>query len=126
MKVILSNNTELDAIVIYSESVYSQNQNRKSLRFVFPGETDINQIDELFTPENCDSINLYNPLDGSSYIHTGYVIRESLKKTPVEITPATDTEPAVYEDRVEVTMAQISYEESQIKALKDIVDVLCM
>ena len=66
------------------------------------------------------------PDDESKAVHKGYTIRAELKKESVEITHATESESAVYEDRITVSMSQRTYVESQLTALQDAVDMLCM
>ena len=125
MKVILSNGKELNPILVTGAHSYVQGANRDTLSFIFPADTSLDELDGLFTAANCETIKL-KETDTHEYIYNGYTIRTELKRAPVEITPATETEAAVYENRVTVSMAQRTYVESQLASLVDTVDVLVM
>lgn len=112
MKVILNDGTIVTAIIVTGGQKYYQGANRDALTFVLP-ETSLDEVDAVFTEENCESITLVSD-DGSENIHKGYVIRTELTKKPVVVTPATDTEPEITEMRVMVTMAQRTYNETQM------------
>ena len=112
MIIILTDGTEKTALIVTGGQKYFQGANRDALTFVF-AETSIDEIDADFTEANCESITLIGD-DGSENIHKGYVIRTELTKKPVVVTSATDTEPEITEMRVMVTMAQRTYNETQM------------
>lgn len=120
----LANGTELNPITVIGAKRNVQGAHRDVLSFVFPAETSLDELDAVFTAENCKSIAI---ADGETeHIHTNYTIRTELKREPVVVTPATDTTDAVYENRVIVAMAQMTYQENQIDSLTETVDMLVM
>lgn len=123
-KVVLTDGKELTPMSITGAKQYIQGQNRDTLTFVFPASEGLENIDEYFTEVNCENIKIIE--DETEYIHSGYVIRAELNKSPIEIKAATDTDPAEYEERITISMSQRTYAESQIASLTDTVDVLVM
>lgn len=124
MKVILNNGLELFPISAMGERRIVQDANRDTLTFAFSADTSLDEIDGIFTEENCESITI---IEGTNeYIYSGYAIRAELKREPIEITPATDIKEAVYEDRVMISMSQRTYTENQIAAMKAAIDLLYM
>lgn len=122
MKIILTNGTELEAIVVTGSKRTVQGASRDTLCFVFPAETSLEEMDGLFTEENCETITIVE--DENQYVKSGYTIRADLKRESVEVTPATDTEDAVYENRVTVSMAQRTYAEYQMAEVKSTLNAL--
>ena len=125
MKIILNNRKELSPILVTGGPRMVQGASRDTLNFIFPADVSMASIDEAFTADACDKITIVGD-DGSENIHTGYTIRAELSKASVEVTPATESEAAVYEDRITVSMSQRTYAESQLASLTDTVDVLVM
>lgn len=124
MKIILNNIVELTPIIVTGSKRFVQGANRDTLSFVFPVNTSMDEIDSIFNGENCETITI---VDGDNqYIHSGYTIRAELKREPIEVTPATDSEPAVYEHRVIVSMSQRTYAETQMAAMRAAIDLLYM
>ena len=125
MNIILSNGTTLSPILVTGGPRYVQGQSRDTLSFIFPATESLEELDSLFTPENCETITVVDEQD-AEYIHSAYTVRAELKKEAVEVTPATEEAEAVYEDRITVSMSQRTYTESQLASLTDTVDVLVM
>ena len=125
MKIILTNNKELNPILVTGGLRYVQGSNRDTLNFIFPATYEISELDAAFTPENCESITIVSD-DGTENIHKAYTIRLEIIKQAVEVTPATESVDAVYEDRITVSMSQRTYVESQLASLTDTVDTLVM
>lgn len=112
MNIILANGAELAPITVTGEKRTVQGASRDVLSFVFPADTSMDELDSIFTAENCESIAI---VDGDSkYVHNAYTVRAELKREPVMVTPATESEAAIYENRVIVSMGQRTYTESQI------------
>lgn len=112
----LSNGTELTALGVMGEKRNIQGARRDILSFVFPVDTSLDELDAIFTDENCKSIAI---ADGDAeYIYSNYTIRVELKREPVQISAATDISDAVYENRVTVAMAQTTYQENQIAEMQ--------
>ena len=125
MNIKLANNIILNPILVTGCPRYIQGQTRDTLNFIFPATENMIVLDEAFTAENCESIIIIGD-DGSEAIHKGYTIRAELKKESVEVAQATESEPAVYEDRITVSMSQRTYMESQLVATQLAVEMLCM
>lgn len=124
MKIILANGAELEPILVTGGKRMVQGVNRDTLRFVFPAEAGMAELDAAFTPDACCRITVE---DGSgSYVHTGYTIRSTLEKEQVEVQPATAEEPAVCADRITVAMSQRTWMETQLLSLTETVDALVM
>lgn len=105
MKIILTNGTELEPILVMGERRYVQRESRDTLTFVFPASAGLEALDALFTADACEHITIAES-ESAVYIHSGYTIRAELSLKPVQIVePAGETE-AVYEDRIFVSMAQ--------------------
>lgn len=114
--VILADKTELTSLEVSGATQYIQGSNRDALTFIFPASEGMEILDAAFSPDNCETITIR---DGSEeYTHSGYTVRGSLSKAPVLVTPETADAPAVYEDRITVTMGQRSYAEAQILAIR--------
>ena len=124
MQIILANGIELNPIMVSGSSRFVQGSNRDTLEFVFPVDTSLDELDGIFTSQNCESIKI---VDGTGeYIHTGYSIRAELKRCPMVVVPATESVEEVVENRVTVSMSQRTYAESQLANLTDTVDVLVL
>jgi len=127
MKVILNNGTELDAIVVNGSSRYFQGASRDSLEFQLSKSIlqTFEELDELFSnPSNTSKITL--TAEGESYIHDNYTLKVQMALMPVVVTPATDTEPEVIEERYSIIMAQKTYKEIQLESLIETVDILVL
>lgn len=137
MKIILTNGLELNPIMVTGETRHIQGADRDTLSFVFPETVSLDELDAVFTAENCESIKLFEtqivtdeednevPVE-VEHIHTGYTIRAELIRKPVAMNRETENEPVVYENRVFVSMSQRTYAENQLASLTDTVDVLVM
>ena len=125
MKIILSNGAELTPNNVIGSKRLVQGASRDTLTFVFPDGTGLDELDKLFTAENCERITIVEA-DGSEYVHSDYVIRAELKRELMEVAPATADEPGTYESRVTVAMSRRTYQEIQLASLTETVDLLVM
>lgn len=125
MKIILCNEAELTPNTVMGGKRLVQGASRDTLTFVFPDGTSLDELDKLFTAENCERITIVEE-DGSEYVHSDYVIRAELKRDLVEVAPATADEPGTYESRVTVAMSRRTYQEIQLASLTETVDLLVM
>lgn len=115
MKLILANGKELSPLVVLGGQKLVRGVSRDVLTFVFPDTESMEELDGIFTAENCESITIVDD-EGNSYTHEGYTVRVELSKISVEVQPATADTEAVYEDRITVSMAQrtaLEYEASE-------------
>lgn len=126
MKIILNNNVELNPLLVIGGKRQIQGATRDTLSFVFPVDTSLDELDALFSAENCESITLIEDETCDAYIHIGYTIRAELKRAPIVITPATESDEEVIENRVTVSMSQRTYAETQLASLTETVDLLVM
>lgn len=130
MKIKLNDNTELNVICINGKSVYHQGTNRDSLEFVFKkGHYPFDQLDSLFADENKTKKIIVNDIitttdaEGkkvetlTEHVYDNYSLRISMEMKPLVITPATSTEPDVIEERVMVTMGQLTLIEKKLSDL---------
>lgn len=115
----LANGTELTVLSVMGEKRNVQGARRDVLSFIFPADTSLDELDAIFTAENCKAITLASEEEEMEYIHTGYTIRAELKREPVMVSAATDTADAVYVNRVTVAMAQMTYAEQQLASIAE-------
>ena len=113
MTVILNDGTELAPLDISGEPATVQGETRDSLVFDFLASAGLEAINSAFSPENCESIRIVED-GGTEHIHAGYVIRVSLTLTP--------TEDDGGEGQITVTMAQRTYTEEQLLAVRSQVE----
>lgn len=118
----LANGTELNPISAIGEKRTVQGAYRDTISFIFPVETSLDELDALFTTQNCEKITIFEGED--EFIHDAYTVRVELKREPVEIEPATAKAEAVYENRAIITMGQRTYTESQIAEQAAILNTL--
>lgn len=109
MKVILQDGTELEPLDISGEPTTVQGETRDSLTFAFQASAGLEAINAAFSEENCESIRIVED-GGTEHIHTGYVIRVALT-----LTPGSDESG---EDHITITMAQRTYAEEQLLAIR--------
>lgn len=119
----LANGTELSPIVVTGAPFYIQGAKRDTLSFVFPASESMEALDAAFNELACETINITGD-DGSESIYKAYTIRSELKKSTVEITPATIDAEAVTEERITVSMSQRTYAESQMAYLTNTMTAL--
>lgn len=122
MKIILANGTELSPITVTGCKRTVQGASRDVLSFVFPAETSLDELDGIFTAENCEAITV--AYGENKYVHNAYTVRADLKREPVEVAPATESGAAVYENRVIVSMGQRTYTESQMAELQEALELI--
>ena len=125
MKIILANGAELHPVMVNGGARGVHGAVRDTLSFVFEdGDIGMEGLDDLFTPAACETICI---VEGEEeYIHKGYTVRAELVKKQVEAEKAGPDHEAVWVERITVTMAQRTYEESMLASLTDTVDVLVM
>lgn len=122
MTIILANNQELTPLVALGAKRTVRGAQRDSLAFTFAATESMDELNNIFTTENCETITV---VEGEAqYIYTGYTVRVELKREPKEIVAATESSEAVYEDRITVIMAQRTYQETQLIAMQAKIDEL--
>ena len=123
MKIKLANDTTLNPIIVTGRKMSVQGALRDTLSFIFPASAGMETLDAVFTAENCETIKIVED-SGAENIHKGYTIRAELSKSSVEVTTATESTEAVYEDRITVSMSQRTYAETQIAETKSAMNAL--
>lgn len=121
-KITLVNGTELNPLSIYGGAREVQGAKRDTLYFVFPVEEGLENLDSIFTEENCKTITITEDT-GDSYIHKGYTVRAELSKKNMVVGMTEENEP-IYEDRLTVAMAQRTPAENQLKETQNVMDTL--
>ncbi len=129
-KIKLNNNTELNVITINGGKINYQNTNRDSLEFIFKkGDYLFDELDKLFADSDKTSkitvigSEMQTNEKGeqtetpAQYIYDNYSLRVSMEMKPVIITPATSTEAEVTEERIMITMAQLTLIEKKLMEL---------
>ena len=124
MQLKFNDGTTLDVLAVKGSPTYFQGAQRDALEIqIGKSKTTFDALDKLTgDPANTGKLVL---LDGDKqYQHNHYCIRTELALRPVEITPATADSPAVTEDRLIVTLAQLTYGELQQAAQGQAVNAL--
>lgn len=104
-----SNGTELPTITAIAVNAYVQGAQRKAIEIQMAKDVITFDALESLTGSAANTAKL-TLIDGDKqYVHDNYSIRTELAVKAVEVTPATDTAPAVTEDRLCVTLAQLTY-----------------
>lgn len=122
MSILLRNGQELRPLGVLGIKKVVHGVTRDALSFVFADDVSMDALAELFNEENCESIVI---IEGDvSYEHFGYTVRAEIRREPQLVEAATVSSQAVYSDRIFVTMAQRTYEESRIKDMQAQIDEL--
>lgn len=126
-QIIFANGTTLDVAKIDGQSTYHQGAQRDSLEIqITKGTISFDDLDALTTDSaKTDRLTIITQ-DGDQQmqaVYDHYVIRSALALKSVEI-PATAETPAVTEDRLCVTLAQLTYAETQQAAQAATIDAL--
>jgi len=126
MQLKLNDGTTLDVLVVNGKSVYAQGAQRDALEIQMAKSVmTVNVLDTL-TADSTKTGKL-TLIDGDQqYIHDNYSIRAELAIKPVVTTPATSTTPEVAEDRLSVTLAQLTYAEVQTANNTAAIDALTL
>lgn len=118
--------TTLPVAAIWSRSGNYLGAHRDALELQFDPATISFDALRLLVDNSEATARLTVAVPGENYtaVYDNYIIRGDLALKPIEITAATGTEPAVTEDRLCVTLAQLTYQELQLQQLQATVDAL--
>lgn len=127
-QIIFADGTALDVAVVKGQSIYHQGAQRDSLEIQVAKSTiSFDTLDTLTADSaKTDHLTIVTQ-EGDAHtqgVCNHYVIRTALALKPVEITPATADAPAVTEDRLCVTLAQLTYAEVQQAVQAAAIDAL--
>ena len=117
MKVVLANGMELEPIRVIGTKNYVQGANRDVLQFIFLENVSLDEMESIFTEENCESITIFDGKEEA--IHKGYTIRAELKKAMIKSEQETSTTEVQTVKRVIVSMAQRTYAETKLAQVVD-------
>ena len=126
MKIILKN-IELYPITVIGGRKNVQGANRDTLTFVFPADTNMAELDSIFSAANCDSITIESVDENGKTvinIHKGYTVRGELNKTVVCVSDETEEAPAVYEERINVVIGQRTYAETKLAEMEEALELI--
>ena len=126
-QIIFADGTALDVAKIDGQTIYHQGAQRDSLEIqITKGTISFDDLDALTTDSaKTDRLTIVTQ-EGDTQeqaVYGHYAIRTALALKPVTIIPATVEAPAVTEDRLCVTLAQLTYAEiqqaAQVAAIAD-------
>ena len=124
MQIKFNDGTTLDVLAVNGKHTYFQGAQRDSLEIqIDKSKITFDALDAL-TGDSTKTSKLILIDGDQQYIHDNYSIRAELALRPVVVTPATADSPAVTEDRLVVTLAQLTYTELQLTAQAQAVDAL--
>ena len=116
--------TTLDVLAVNGNPINFQGTNRDSLEIQIAKTASTFDALDALTAESANTAHL-TLIDGASqYVHDNYSLRVELALKPVVVTPATGSDPAVTEDRLCVTLAQLTYSEMQLAAQQEQIEAL--
>lgn len=116
MKIKLNNGVELVTADIQGGTMYFQNRNREYIEFQFAKEyKPISELDELFS--NVENMQFVT-IDGI-YVHCDYILKNKVEIKRIVVVEETSNTPEIVEERVCITMAQLSYEEKQAEVFRN-------
>ena len=115
--VVLTDGTMVPVLNVIGEKHTIQGARRDVLTFVMDGTITMDELDQIFNEANCERITIVEEDGQTQNVHYGYAIRAGLSKNPEMIQPESSGVPAVYENRVTVSMAQRTYAEAQLARL---------
>lgn len=121
-----ANGTELSIITAIAVNTYVQGAQRKAIEIQIAKDAIAFDALDALTVNSANTTKLTLVDGDKQYVHDNYSIRTELAVKTVEITPATDTTPAATEDRLCVTLAQLTYIEVQQAAQQAMIDTLTL
>jgi hypothetical protein len=126
MQIEFNDGTALDVLSVSGKSTYHQGAQRDALEIQIAKSTTTFDALDTLTGSSSNTGKL-TVIDGDKqYEYDNYSIRTEFALKPVTITEATPTTAAVTEDRLCVTLAQLTYAELQIAELQSTVNALTL
>lgn len=77
MQVEFKNGEKIDCEGVFAGSCFYQGVSREMYTFLFPKETSLSTLDNLFTEDNCDYMTFHTD-DGESFVHEHFTIRRGI------------------------------------------------
>lgn len=124
MKLKLNNQRELEILEINGEKSQYQGENRDKLNIQMKkGLYPFEELDKLFA--NSENTKKFTIIDeNGEYLYEHYTLRTSMGIKAVQTCPESVNEPAGYEERVCVTLAQKSYRERELEEMRELIKKL--
>lgn len=127
MLIKLNDGKEIPILLVTGGNRIVFGSNRDTITFVINGYNSLEEIDNIFTEDNCENIILIqDDEEKTETLLYGYVLKIDLNKKIVEIAPESPEEEAIFEPRINITLARRSYAETKMAALSLAIDMLCM
>ena len=127
MLIKLNDGKEIPILLVTGGNRVVFGSNRDTITFVINGYNSLEEIDNIFTEDNCENIILIqDDEEKTETLLYGYVLKTDLNKKIIEIAPESPEEEAVFEPRINITLARRSYAETKMAALSLAIDMLCM
>ena len=127
MLIKLNDGNEIPILLVTGGNRIVFGSNRDTITFVINGYNSLEEIDNIFTEDNCENIILIqDDEEKTETLLYGYVLKTDLNKKIVEIAPESPEEEAIFEPRINITLARRSYAETKMAALSLAIDMLCM
>lgn len=80
MRMVKMKDVTIEAFGVLGGKEQYQNARREYLEFVFPQEGHtVEELDGLFSAENCEAVTLADPETGEQFMHSGYVLRGPIR-----------------------------------------------
>jgi hypothetical protein len=122
MQVKFNDGTTLEVLAVNGKSVYVQGTQRDALEIQMAKDTTTVDALDALTADNAKTGKITITDDSGTYVHDNYSIRAELAIKPVITAQATSTTSEVTEDRLCVTLAQLTYSEVQMAAQQAQID----
>lgn len=125
-QVTFANGTTLEVTDTLGNKVYTQGAYHDTIEFQF-STTEISYDDLRFITDDSRNLNKITITDETgTYLHENYTIRNSLTLKRVVVTPSTGVINEVTEERLCVTLAQLTYSERQQADQQTQIDALTL
>ena len=118
--------TTLPVITILKTTAYVQGAQRDAIEIQIDKSNIAFDALNALTADSSKTKEITITDDKGSYVHDNYSFRAELAIKPVMVTPATSTAAEVDEDRLCVTLAQLTYLEVQQTAQQAQIDALTL
>lgn len=119
-----ADNTEFPVITVLKNSTYLQGAQRAALEIQMAKDTTTLDALDILTADAGKTASITITDGSGSYVYSNYSLRAELAIKSVMVTPATDTAAEVDEDKLCVTLAQLTYAEVQLAAQQEQIEAL--
>ena len=121
MFITLFDGTQVEVIDVAQTNYFVRGANRNVLTIQLKGDNlSISDVENIFTSDNCETITF----NGAEY--NGYCYVYEIHRNSVLISPEDAENPATYEDRYTVNLAQRTYLETQLEQMRADIDFIAI